>query len=102
VPVSATTPELQPLRARLAAFSRWALVEDRPAATAPAREAFLGKFDTYPDPGSARKAYFTRLSLQSAMARAAKARGTAQREAATDSPVLAAMTEASCDSPAVS
>jgi hypothetical protein len=47
------------------------MVADRPAATAPAREAFLGQFDKFPNPEAARKAYFTRLSLASAMARAA-------------------------------
>lgn len=72
MPASATTPELQPLRCRLAAYSKWAMVADRPAATERAREAFLGQFDKFPNPEAARRAYFTRLSLASAMARAAK------------------------------
>gem|GEM_PF-895790 len=74
VPVSSTTPELQPLRARLAAFSRWANVADRATETAPAREKFLGQFDAYPNPEAARRAYFSRLALRSAEARAAKIR----------------------------
>lgn len=81
MPASATTPELQPLRCRFAAYSKWAMVADRPAATAPARAAFLGQFDAYPNPEAARKAYFTKLSLASAMARAtSKTKNNTQRE----------------------
>lgn len=64
------------LRGRLAAHSRWATVEDRRAATAKARKAFLDRFERQVDPDgvlepaerarraeSARKAHFTRMAL---------------------------------------
>jgi hypothetical protein len=37
----------------------------------------LGQFDKFPNPEAARKAYFTRLSLASAMARAASKKNAA-------------------------
>ena len=75
------TPEQRSLRARLAAQSRWAKT-DPVAATTPARDAFMARFEADVDPNrelpaeerarraeSARKAYFTRLALKSSIAR---------------------------------
>jgi hypothetical protein len=79
----ALTPEQRSLRARLAAHQRWANTGDRSAATAPAREAAASRFERQVDPDgvlspveraaraeSAKRAYFTRLALQSSRARA--------------------------------
>jgi hypothetical protein len=70
------------LRARLAAHSLHARVADPSAHTAPARKAFLDRFEREVDPEGvlpaadrarraehARKAYFTGLALKSAKAR---------------------------------
>ncbi|MFN2489400.1 MAG: hypothetical protein ABR529_06635 [Actinomycetota bacterium] len=70
------------LRARLAAHTRWSM-HDRKAGTEAAREAFRSRFERQVDPQgilpleerqkraeSARRAYFARLSLASARARA--------------------------------
>lgn len=77
------------LRSKIAAHVSWAGTADRAARTAPARKALLDKFEREVDPDgtlapaerarraeSARKAYFTRLSLKSARSRrhAAEAR----------------------------
>jgi hypothetical protein len=72
--------------ARLAAHTKWANCTDPTAATAPARTAFLDRFEKQVDPDGiltleerarraehARKAYFQRLALASSKARAAKA-----------------------------
>ena len=72
------------LRARLAAHSLHARVADPAAHTAPARRAFLDRFEREVDPAGllptkerqrraehARKAYFLRLALASAKARRA-------------------------------
>jgi hypothetical protein len=72
------------LRARLAAHSLHAQVTDPAAHTAPARRAFLDRFEREVDPDGllpaaerqrraehARKAYFLRLALASAKARRA-------------------------------
>ncbi len=80
------SPEQRSLRARLAAHTLHAKVEDPSAHTAPARQAFLGRFEREVDPEGvlppaerarraehARRAYFTKLALQSSKARAAKA-----------------------------
>ena len=80
------TPSQRSQRARLAAHTRWAHVDDRTEATRPAREAFNRRFldDVDPDrklseqdrqqrASHARKAYFGRLSLKSAQARSARA-----------------------------
>lgn len=82
------TPSQRIQRARLAAHTRWAHVDDRTEATRPAREAFNQRFFDDVDPdrklseqdrqqraAHARKAYFARLSLKSARARTAKASG---------------------------
>ena len=71
------------LRARIAAYTRWALTADPTSATAPARSAFNARFDREVDPDGAlpaaerarraeyaRKAYFSRLAYLSAKARA--------------------------------
>lgn len=78
------TPEQRVLRARLAALSLHAKVDSREH-TAPARAAFLSRFDREVDPDNvlpagerhrralcAKRAYFTRLALASARARQTK------------------------------
>jgi hypothetical protein len=73
------------LRARLAAHALHAGIPDAAAHTAPARAAFLGRFEREVDPDGAldqrerarraehaRKAYFLRLALASAHARSAR------------------------------
>jgi hypothetical protein len=50
----------------------WARTEDRTARTAPGRAAFLARFDEYPDPEAAKRAYFKRLSIASVKARRAR------------------------------
>lgn len=78
----------------LANDERWARVEDRAAATAPARQAFAGRFEREArerfgdlEPAELarraehlRKAHFKRLALRSAQAR--RARKGAARDAA--------------------
>src|SRR5262249_702276 len=72
--------------ARIAAHCLHAKVDDPVAHTAPARRAFLDRFESEGDPegtlepadrarraGHARKAYFARLALRSAAARRRKA-----------------------------
>ncbi len=81
----AFTPEQRSLRARLAAHSLHAQVADPRAHTAPARDAFMGRFEREVDPGGllppaerarraghARSAYFARLALASSKARTRK------------------------------
>lgn len=76
------TPDQVSLRARLAAHSLHAKVVDPSAHTAPARRAFLDRFEREVDPDGlldpaerarraehAKKAYFLRLALASATAR---------------------------------
>jgi hypothetical protein len=78
------SPAERALRARLAAHSLHASVSDPAAHTAPARRAFLDRFEREVDPEGvlplqerqrraehARKAYFLRLALASAKARRA-------------------------------
>jgi hypothetical protein len=68
-------PSQQPDRSewgRIGSLERWSKVEDRTAETAVARSAFLARFDEYPDPEAARKAYFRRLALKSAESRRRK------------------------------
>lgn len=70
------------LRAQLAAHESWARTEDRTARTAPARDAFMARFERQVDPDGvlspqertiraehAKKAHFLRLALKSAQAR---------------------------------
>ena len=87
--MSTPKPTQRQLVARLAAHESWARTPDRTARTAPARDAFLAKFEDLVDPDhmlppderarravNARKAHFTRLALRSAQARrSAGARG---------------------------
>ena len=76
------TPEQRALRARLAAHTLHAKVADPAAHTAPARKAFLDRFERQVDPegalapadrarraAHARSAYFLALALKSAQAR---------------------------------
>jgi len=78
------TPAERTLRARLAAHTLHARVADPTAHTAPARRAFLERFEREVDADNqlpaderrrraehARKAYFTRLALASVKARRA-------------------------------
>ena len=71
------------VQARIAAYTKWARTENRTAATAAARAAFDDRFEREVDPdgrlsaterarraGFARRAYFARLALLSAKARA--------------------------------
>lgn len=80
------------LIARLGAHESWARTADPAARTAPARRALLDRFEREIDPdavlspterawraGHARKAYFTRLALQSAKARRKASGGTGSR-----------------------
>jgi hypothetical protein len=73
------------LRGRLAAETSWANTVDPSARTAPARAAFLDRFERQVDPDGvldptdrarraehARKAHFARLALRSAQARRAR------------------------------
>ncbi len=81
VPGKRLTPSQRSLHARLAAHSKWAST-DATEGTAPARRAFLDRFEHEVDPDGtlppaerarraehARKAYFTRLALASAKTR---------------------------------
>ena len=63
------------LYGRIGAHQRWSQIkpEDRTAATAPARAAFMARFEDAADPEAARKAYFLRLAAKSAEARRKKA-----------------------------
>jgi hypothetical protein len=71
--------------ARIGGYAKWAKCEDPTAATAPARTAFLSRFEDEVDPDRtlpeaersrraeyARKAYFAKLALASAKARRGK------------------------------
>jgi len=77
------TPEQRSLRARIAAYAKWARTADRAGATAPARRAFLSRFEAEVDPegklppdvrarlaASARKAYFAALAYHRVKAQA--------------------------------
>jgi hypothetical protein len=78
-------PSVAHFRARVAALVRWSAVADPTAETAPARSAFLGKFEAEVDPDGklpdaertrraliARRAYMARLSLLRATANSKK------------------------------
>jgi hypothetical protein len=79
---SSLTPAERKLRAEIAAEESWAQTEDRPARTAPARMAFLDKFEKQVDPDNqlspaerakraehTRRAHFKRMALKSVRAR---------------------------------
>ena len=83
------SPAERALRARLAAHASWARTTDPAARTAPARAAFLDRFDRQVDPEGvlasaerarraehARRAYFLALAAKAAQARRAKRRAT--------------------------
>jgi hypothetical protein len=63
------SPQERSLVSRIGAYEKWANTADRSAATQAARRAFDKRFEHYPDPEAARKAYFARLALKSAKAR---------------------------------
>lgn len=65
----AKSPEERSLVSRIGAYEKWAQTADRSAATQAARRAFDKRFEQYPDPEAARKAYFARLALASVKAR---------------------------------
>lgn len=80
----------------IGAHTLWAKVEDRTAHTAPARKAFMDRFEREVDPDgklspeergkraeNARKAYFARLALKSKKARQKKARQAVEAELST-------------------
>jgi hypothetical protein len=73
--VPAKSPEERSLVSRIGGYEKWAQTADRTAATKPAREAFDKRFERYPDPEAARKAYFARLALASVKARRARKAG---------------------------
>ena len=62
-------PAVRSAVSRIGAYEKWANTTDRSAATQAARRAFDKRFERYPDPEAARKAYFARLALASAKAR---------------------------------
>ena len=57
----------------IGAHESWSRTEDRAARRAPARAAFMARFEGAADPEAARKAYFLRLARKSAEARRKKA-----------------------------
>ncbi|WP_229401948.1 hypothetical protein [Micromonospora okii] len=76
-------PSSRRLHAQVAAHTRWSRESDRKAATGKARAAFIDRFEREVDPDgvlppeeralraeSAKKAYFVRLAIKSAAARA--------------------------------
>lgn len=84
------SPSERSLRAEIAAHESWAKTDDPSARTAPARAAFLKRFEDHVDPygvldpaerarraESKRRAYFKRLALKSAQARRRSAGGEA-------------------------
>jgi hypothetical protein len=85
-PLSPAQISSRALSARIAAHQSWANTADPAARTAPARQAFRARFERAVDPNgtmnpselarraeSARKAYYTRLALQSARSRRRRA-----------------------------
>lgn len=76
------TPAERKLRAQIATHTAWANCEDRTARTAPARQAFIDKFEREVDPEgklpieerarraeSARKAWYAKMAYRSAQSR---------------------------------
>jgi len=57
---------------QVGADESWSRTTDRPARTAPGRAKFMARFDEFPDPEAARRAYFRRLAIKSAEARSRK------------------------------
>jgi hypothetical protein len=60
---------LQSLGGRVGAHRKWANTANRTAATESARKAFNRRFEDFPDPEAARRAYFAELALRSAQVR---------------------------------
>jgi hypothetical protein len=82
------TPSQRQTRSRQASYESWANTEDRTKRTAPGRQGMLRKFENQVDPDrtltpeerakrveSARKAYYTRLSMLAVKARRQRAEG---------------------------
>lgn len=82
--MAAKSAQVRQLAARIANFDRWSRVDDRKAATAPARKGFMARFEKQVDPDStlpaderarradlAMRAHMTRLALAKAQRRAA-------------------------------
>ncbi|MGH7882572.1 MAG: hypothetical protein ACREN8_06655 [Candidatus Dormibacteraceae bacterium] len=78
------------MRARIAAYAKWARTDDRTAATSSARSAFLRRFEVVVDPAKelpeeerikraeyAIRAHMTRLALRSVQSRRRKQSGAA-------------------------
>ena len=76
------TPAERTQRSRIAAYEKWAATADPSAATAPARQVFDARFAREVDPSgilppterarraeAAKRAYFARLALKSAVSR---------------------------------
>ena len=85
---SGMSPSERSLRGQIAVNTSWANTSDRSARTAPARSAFLERFEREVDPDGvldpadrakraehARRAYFLKLAYQSAKARRLKSEG---------------------------
>ncbi|HSX68772.1 hypothetical protein [Nocardioides sp.] len=83
------SPEERKQLARLGAHTKWAMTEDRTAATQPARDGLLRKFEDQVDPDrvlspeerakraeNAKKAHYQRMALASAKARRARKQGS--------------------------
>lgn len=79
------TPEQRVLRARIANSVRWAHEPDRTAATSPARDAFMARFEKQVDPDGvldpversrraecAKTAHFQRMALASSRSRGSR------------------------------
>lgn len=82
VSLTHASPAERSMAARVASYSSWANTADPSARTAPARAAFMERFERQVDPDgvlpvverqrraeAARKAHFTRLALASARSR---------------------------------
>jgi hypothetical protein len=107
--MSSSNSSERQLVARLAAHESWAHTKNRTTRTAPAREAFLAKFEDQVDPrrelppaerakraANARKAHFTRLALKSAQSRrGASTRRQAYEELAEATRLISFADEAS-------
>jgi hypothetical protein len=81
------TPSERSMLAKLASHTSWSKTSDRTTRTAPARAAFMTRFEREVDPDgvlnpqvravraeSAKRAYFARLAYRSALARRIRAR----------------------------
>lgn len=83
---------------RIGAHRRWAMTDDRSAATQAARDGLYRRFEDEVDPDrvlqpeerakrveSARRAYYTRIAMKSAAARRAKKEARRQRATSLES-----------------